>query len=409
MSENLRKYLLKELRVRYETFAQSYRTLDEESDRHIVCWRYATSPAFDLRADYFRRINTRQAVPFDSEPTESPHYFAYGYDDRDRIIYIANFALQELPISAAFVLYGIDHVDLLEYNPIGSGVYILGKNARLVMSEAGTPRHYAEIARTVMGVASSTYERYRYDDKGQLLRIHETRHHSPLMLLQHYYVAVSMYSYEGDHVQRIITRFRSSTLDKTHHSITYEARNPNEGDAMLFTSASQSLKTVIVEHVIQYVAQRTSEKVYCLVMSYDAVIDDGILVTLGYERDRQRWAQSPYERSYRALMEETNFEQSSFSIYDLPPDFARFMLKMRDDEHYATIRRLFNQVARDLNGFDWKNILDITDDFIVFASDYEALADTHDEIYNCVPEDKIRLLIASGLLDERLQDYGVSR
>ncbi|MDX2139725.1 MAG: hypothetical protein SF123_16690 [Chloroflexota bacterium] len=405
MGENLRKQLLRELRDRHTAFAQRFRSLDEESDRQIVRWRYALSSAFDLRADYFRRINTRQAVPFSTEPVSSPHYFAYGYDAQDRIIYIASFALQELPVSAAFILYAPNHVDLLEYSPMGSNAHLLGRVGRLITADDGKPRHYAEIAYTVMGEASTTYERYGYDDSGRLSHIHEARHHSPFMSLRYTYVADLLYRYEGDRLKHITTRFRSSTLDSTYNSITYQAHTRNENDATLFAAVRQSLKTAITEHVRQYIAQRTSEKVYCLVMSYDAVVDDGILVTLGYQKDRQHWEKDHYEYSYRALRFDAPVPSDShFTMSDLPPDFVRFMLQMREEERYQTIRTLFNQVARDLNEVDWQGILDVTDDFIVFANDYEALEDTHDEIYNCVPEDKIRMLVASGLLDERIQD-----
>src|SRR5262249_34672719 len=133
--------------------------------------------------------------------------------------------------------------------------------------------------------------------------------------------------------------------------------------------------------------------------SYDAVADDGLLLTFGAEEQRAVWERETDERTYRSLIyHQLGWHSDSIEIWELSGDYERFMRTRRRDRQWDEIRKLLNQVARDLNDVNWDEMLNTTDDFIMFAHDYEAMEDVEDEIRACVPEDKLRILRAKGLL-----------
>ena len=183
-------------------------------------------------------------------------------------------------------------------------------------------------------------------------------------------------------------------------SLIYELPPEGETDELLTMVARQDLRQYVIERLKQLeAAERPQTPVYCLVLSYDAVADDGVSLRLGEFAQREAWAQETDEYNYRSLIFHSYMTDQVFiHISPLSDVYERWLRTYRRDHRWQDIRQLINQVARDLNDQDWGGIFDTTDDFIVFASDYEAMEDVHDEIRNCVPANKEQLLIAKGLL-----------
>lgn len=214
-----------------------------------------------------------------------------------------------------------------------------------------------------------------------------------------------IFEYEGETLQRIVSQARSNidgSESPVYTHMIYEAPIPGQTDATLYDAAFASLYDAVINSIRQFdPTKRAQTHYYNLILSYDAVADDGLLLTLGLQAQREAWERETDETSYRSLQYHSLMtNHNSINIWELlTPEYERFIRVNRREQTFETIRQLLNEVARKLNDFDWTGILNTTDDFIVFANDYEALEDPHDEIRACVPERKIRLLQERGLLE----------
>jgi hypothetical protein len=168
---------------------------------------------------------------------------------------------------------------------------------------------------------------------------------------------------------------------------------------MLTEAARTSLIGTVVEHISALDPAQRQARFYCLVLSYDAVADDGLLLTLGEESLRDARVQGAPEYGSGPYPPSLWHEHTSIEIWQLPDDYARFLRDYRRENRWEAIRALVSRAARELNDYPWDGILNTTDDFIVYASDYEALEEPDDEIRACVPEHKLRMLREKGLLD----------
>lgn len=208
-----------------------------------------------------------------------------------------------------------------------------------------------------------------------------------------------IYEYDGDTLQRIVAR-GANPPGGSREEVRYEAPREGETEDALFEAARASLRKAVIDQVVQFdPAQRQQMRVYNLALSYDAVADDGVLLILGQETQRQEWERETDERSYRSLIYHTLGRRSvHIELWNLPDEYARFLRDMRRAQRWGDVRKLLVQVAWDLNDHDWSGTLLTTDDFVVYANDYEAMEDVHDELRACVPEAKLAILRAKGLL-----------
>lgn len=446
MSEEFQERLYNELKTRFESLRdegdKGYQRLDEEVDARIVRWRYAEQSAFELRADFFRRFNTKPGELVDEEPISAYNYYAYSYDSQDRIVYEANFGTEELPLTSTFYEHGEGFIEAAEYRREHYREnYTLSEVSRLVTqppdAKPAYHAHYLDIA----SWTHFSFETYHYDDSGRLMRISASHQNYPQPLsgeaqqrwqhgidqqrqmgkmlgmeeaaeqfidhLQNMMtippngsVQEEIYEYEGDVLKHIVshqTVAMSENETRTYHDIRYEPRNPDETDEVLFEVARVSLRDAVIAHANKFDEEdRQQTPVYCLSIAYDAVADDGLILALGTEAQRKAWGEETDEHTYRSLRY-YNFNPT-VEFWDLPRDFQRFMNEFRRDERWDEIRDLHIRVARDLNDHDWTGILDTTDDFIVFANDYESHTDIAINIRACVPEAKLRILEDKGLL-----------
>ena len=136
--------VLSELQARFVALKGDFVRLDQEVETRIRRWRYAEQSVFELRADYFRRFNERVGQLIDDEPTEAYMFYAYGYDEQERIIFAAFFQAETDPRAATFYDYAEDQINFAEYFMVHhTDQYYLGTVARLVQS-AERPLYYAE-------------------------------------------------------------------------------------------------------------------------------------------------------------------------------------------------------------------------------------------------------------------------
>ena len=134
---------------------------------------------------------------------------------------------------------------------------------------------------------------------------------------------------------------------------------------------------------------------YCLVLVYGETLFPLTLI-VGEEADRRAIlaARGPAARSYLYTPTEPAVE-----LADTVGARDRALL----DEGIARTnawelgRRTLQQAARELGGRDWSGILDVTDDFVVLALDYEG-DELAESLAACVTQDRLSVLRARGLV-----------
>lgn len=446
MAADNHKALFKELAQRFKALKKTgYARLDAEADANIKRWRYAERAAFDLQVDGLRRAGEEPGVFIDEEPTKAYSFHAYGYDSADRIIYSAEFQMEEVPRLCSFYSYTPDYIEAADFAvQIYTENFHLQRVARLVGKPGEPPTLYANYG-DGQGGEANTVELYQYDDKGRMARIVSTTATTPPPLTGEMgsrfenmmdqqrrmaqmlgtesqmpdfekivrtaltkgrdYQTEHIYEYDGDNLKRIISRstevYGDGEAVPTQSHTLYEAPRPGETDEQLFEAARSSLHDAIIDHVVRFdPALRQQMPMYNLSISYDAVADDGLMIIFGTQKQREKWEATTDERNYHNLVFSASvYDVEYTSLWELPEAYDRFLRNFRKKHRWDDIRKLLVQVARDLNRYDWSKLLITTDDFIVFADDHEAMEDIETVVIDCAPEEKIQILRAKGLLD----------
>jgi len=389
--------LLPELSERFSRLQGAYEEVDARIDSLIVRWRYAVHSVFELQADYHRRFNEKRGVLVDTEPSDEFMFHAYGYDAQDRVIYDAFFQTEMVPRLARYYEYDDGGVHLAEFALIYfTENYYLRGVGRLVQPAGAKPQRYA-LHEAGTGEMIQYYEAYDYDPEGRLVHIyqHTLSHptHPTASARDSYWDTI--YNYDGDHLKRIYT------LTPDGERLDYEAPRPGETYESLFEAARVSLRSQVEAYFQQLPSH---EPVYLLILSFDAATDDGIGLVLGWEKQREAWTRQSADYTYRDLIYDLMSQlEPETQFVPLPEplsvEYQRFIRDMRRDENWDAIRELMIRVAQDLNQVDWRGRLETTPDFIVVASDYEAMTDPHDDVRASVPEEKLKPLQLKGLLD----------
>lgn len=137
----------------------------------------------------------------------------------------------------------------------------------------------------------------------------------------------------------------------------------------------------LVETLPMLVRERAGdEPIYCLVLHYHEEWPLPPTIGLGLERDRQTWMNSIDDPRTLKL---TVWNPAEFSNYrdgtvtwelaELDPAFGRAVgaIPENTDDAAQRARTTLNRAARRLQQFDWHGIARVTDDFVVYAVDYE--------------------------------------
>ncbi len=169
-----------------------------------------------------------------------------------------------------------------------------------------------------------------------------------------------------------------------------------------------SLPKAICEHLTRVVSKIVAkagikQPVYCLALAYDGE-GNGVLppsLAIGLDSERQNWIRTKgnaakefiwnpaefryYETKQTALPIDKKFEQAC--------EWYNQLLDRKGSDKPA--RELLSQVAADLAKLNWKGKLNTTEDFIVFAVDYEG-ADLKKNVKATVPPKLLTKFKAEG-------------
>jgi hypothetical protein len=219
----------------------------------------------------------------------------------------------------------------------------------------------------------------------------------------------------GDEVpQRTRTRIQASydplgrLLELREHDdggekVLYRARGTGPSTDKLLRRVEDRLVETLPVLVREHAGE---EPIYCLVLHYHPERPLPPTIGLGLERDRQAGIDTIDDAETLKL---TVWNPAEFSNYrdgtvhwdlaEIDPELARAMraIPENDDGTAVRARATLNRAARRLLQLDWRSIAPVTDDFVVFAVDYE-LMDLMDNLRHSVPAPLRKALAERGLL-----------
>ncbi|GIG91073.1 hypothetical protein [Plantactinospora endophytica] len=157
------------------------------------------------------------------------------------------------------------------------------------------------------------------------------------------------------------------------------------------------------------------EPAYCVALGYFAADPVGVVVHVGLDSDRREWLAAQAEPD--APDEDTFVLWNPCDLHGLETvdygDAAKIARLLRQELQLADagfdtdaeapsgvnehVRHMLCQVAAELNTVDWSAVLPVTDDFVVYASDWQ-MVDFDRNLPECVPARQISLLRQRGLL-----------
>jgi len=145
--------------------------------------------------------------------------------------------------------------------------------------------------------------------------------------------------------------------------------------------------------------------VYCLVLAYDGESNCVIppLLGVGLDSERQKWTRTKGRAAKEFIWNPAEFSHYETRQTSLPTDkkfekaceWYNQLLEERGSDKPA--HELLNRIASDLAKLNWKGKLNTTEDFIVFAVDYEG-ADLKKNLKASVPGRILSRLKAAKLL-----------
>lgn len=161
----------------------------------------------------------------------------------------------------------------------------------------------------------------------------------------------------------------------------------------------QLLPALISEHVV--------EPIYCLALHYDAEWPLPPNVAVGIEHERCAWMQDIEDPETLRLTVRNPAEFSSYTgenlggcpLRELDTDLARALdaIPETSPDSREHGRGTLNRVAQRLQQIDWHTIAPVTDDFVVFAVDYE-LGHLEENLRHSVPASLRKALSSRSLV-----------
>jgi hypothetical protein len=153
------------------------------------------------------------------------------------------------------------------------------------------------------------------------------------------------------------------------------------------------VEDLLVETLPRLVREHADQPIYCLVLHYHSEWPLPPTIGVGLERERQAWIDTIDDAETLKL---TVWNPAEFSNYrgdtldwdltEIDPELARAIraIPENDDGAAERARGILNRAARRLQRLDWPAIAPVTDDFVVFAVDYE-LMDLMENLRQSVP------------------------
>lgn len=394
---------LDELQSRLKNLTSDYEALKKMYEEQVTQWVWFKGEyGYPSEPFFFERRGQKQGKRLAEKPSNKKKQdwdcYQYGFDKQNRmLIERSNFHAYSQSYQESFLIHRDNIIEMIRYD------YDMDSQERQAIALS---TYYFEgdklISTEFVGVAAITTETYKYA-KGILTDVehHGWRQAIGANKIRYFQEnnSCEKYTYNEAGQLSCIRRLFPNGSEET----IYQRLTKKENVKNLLSTVEHKL----IEIVLQLVGGlNISEKVYCLALVYasDMVLPPAIAI--GLERDRSSWLDQ---------VTDTKSDSSLEAIWS-PEDFFYYnqaSLEISDEEFIAMCtllnqqlqikgkmnlaNNLLNKVAAKLMEVDWSTLLNITSDFIVYATDFEQ-ADFYRNIKVSVPKSRRTLLRRNGFL-----------
>jgi hypothetical protein len=390
--------VVERLAKRYKAMKGAMRALDEQAMALVTRWQWTTGDYYTLRPLYHERFGVPRGRLLPDDPNKAGDVWLFGFDAQERMLTRCLYRRFAAPDDADYMLYDDEGIEVVRYANSHFGTkddYMMRSLGRL-RGDPRQPEWYCEVE-GMFGSLRVEYEHYRYEGERlvevQLQRRASLDADAPAHPQTHYI----SYSANGKPSVEIDDPYRRSV------ELGYEAVYGIKSGANSTIPPAQivdALKGAAIDAVRAQQSHLQGVGTFCwLSLDYDAVADPGMVISLGTAAQRADFAADTYDRSFIVLLGHyvgAGAQMQMLTVDPLPVQVDAFIEERREDQDWKAVRALFRAAAQALNAYDWRILLDVTEDFIVFASDREAMDDTEEDILECAPESKIALWRADG-------------
>lgn len=347
----------KALRALLRNANREYETRKRDAEQSIVRREYFSGTAYDPRPYYFERFEVKQGKKLSGPKAGA---FEYGFDKAGRVSLVRQPKTSEEAAFEEFWAYRGGNRESVAY-------FLTGNRAV----------HYV------------TRERY---SKGSIVAC-------DVMDADERTEFLERYSYRQGRLHRIMGRFGDRREAEEHRlEIAYDGNGVfqairqyyggwgggsvpihwNPATAPSLEKMWKEIKTWLVSAIPAAVRHaKIKHSAYCVAIAYDN--ENNALppvIGVGLEKERQHWLATG-GRDARGLIwnpaEFSRYEDGTLSITDEERDeTCHLFCQIALSKGYTWCeRKLLNEVAAKLNELAWRKILPVTDDFIVYAVDFE--------------------------------------
>lgn len=373
---------LRTARAAAETIARRRAELRRECENAVVRWRWASEGSDLQRPEPLYRQRFAVLAPrlLDEPPVVPQDEQQYGYDADGHIVVAREYVgpesfREELRVRRARTVEGYRWSETGELSEVNVARFADGliRSYVALWPESRSDslhgwsieryEHDGELVAAIHGEIvdaigdeplqrSSTLIRASYDALGRLLELRE----------------------HGDEGEKVLYRA------------------PGTGPSM--DELQRRVEDRLVETLPKLVAEYASdEALYCLVLHYHLEWPLPPTVAVGREGERETWMSTIDDPE---MLRFTVWNPAEFSNYrdetlhwnpaDVDPELERAIraIPENDDGGAERARATLNRAARRLQQLDWRSIAPVTDDFVVFAVDYE-LTHLEENLRHSVP------------------------
>jgi hypothetical protein len=352
------------LAKRYTVEQEAFARLKKQAESKVARWRYWETPDWYWEPEYQVKYWSGEA----ERAPKSTASYAYGYDDKDRVIIIHHYAIGQ-PRK-------IEGMDFLRY--VGNKILVSQFIPEAVQDQKGMN---IENDFKYGGVLSDVFE--ATVSGGHIARV---EHWMP----DHPQWDWKTIAWKRDRVSVVTHGMRGR---KAHWQVTYDKdgevlkeldlSKPSKRKPLPKGVTMQSLAKDIRERLTRTVVAtvmkaKVKQHVYCLALNYDCEGNPLLPPELGIGLESERQARLKkggpdakfdiwMPEEFSLFANERTALQFKDKLLDRACELFNQELAYKDSDEPA--RKLILQVAADLAKVDWTGKLNATDDFIVYAVD----------------------------------------
>jgi hypothetical protein len=349
-----------------EVFARAratYKTLKKSCEARVVRWEWATFAIHEGEPYYHERHKIARGRKLNAKPAKVKEGMRqYGFDADGHVVVVRNYTTLKGMFYEAFFTRG-DGV-------VAGTLFDYYRDKRVINVTRQTFDGDGKITRyETVATGGEWTETYEYD--GDRLRV--IRRSGVNYLPKASYRFDDELEYDGIGRLSLIRRVdRGPKASRPY--VLY--RRPQKGQSL------NELAEVIREKLVRRMpealrAMRIKGPVYCVILLYtkeDAIVLPPTLA-IGLEAKRRRWVKD-LGRGAKEMV----WNYPEFGHTDVTPAWGDTELLAACDLFNQQVavggnsnraRKVLNDVARELASADWSRAFDVTDDFVVFALDYE--------------------------------------